>query len=66
MTEGAELTEVQIEQKLHITLYMAEDEVAGEWRLDSNWWNQQKSGYLDGTGEMYDRGFLKINAVDLY
>ena len=26
--------------------------------LDGNWWNQQKSEYLDGTGEAYDEGFL--------
>ena len=32
--EGVELMEVHIEQKLHTTLYMAEDKVAGEQKLD--------------------------------
>ena len=40
--------------------YKVKDEVAGEQRLDGNWRNQQKSDYLDGTGEVYDGGFLKI------
>ena len=64
--EGVELMEVHIEQKLHTTLYMAEDEVAGEQRLDKNWQNQWKSSYLDRTAGAYNRGFLKTKAVDLY
>ena len=36
MMEGAEVTEVHMEQKLHTTLCMVEDEVAGEWKLDGN------------------------------
>ena len=44
MTEGAELMEVHIEQRLHTTLYMVEDEVAEEQKLDSIWWNQWTSG----------------------
>ena len=36
MMEGAEVMEVHMEQKLHTTLHMAEDEVAGEQKLDGN------------------------------
>ena len=48
MTEGAEVMEVHREQKLHTAPGMAKDKVTEEQKLDSNWWNQQKSGYLDG------------------
>ena len=36
MTEGVELMEVCIEQKLHTTICMVEDKVAGEQKLDGN------------------------------
>ena len=66
MTEGVELTEVHIEQKLHTMLCMAEDQVVGVWRLDGNWQNQYKADIWTETGEAYNGGFLIINAVDLY
>ena len=63
--EGEELMEVHIKQKLHTMLYMAEDEVAGEQKLDGIWQNWQTSD-LSETGEAYNGGFLIIKAVDLY
>ena len=36
MMEGAEVTEVHMEQKLHRACHMAKYEVAGEQKFDSN------------------------------
>ena len=60
MIEGVELTEEHIDRSYTQCFYKVKDEVAGRWSLDGNWWNQQKSKYLDRTGEAYDRGFLEI------
>ena len=66
MTEGAEVTEVHMELKLHTAWFMVEDKVAGERKLDDNWQNWYKADIWMGTGEAYNKGFLKIKAVDLY
>ena len=56
--EGAELMEECIDRSYTQLFYKAIDRIVGEWRLDSNWWNQWKSEYLDRTGEAYNEGFL--------
>ena len=64
---GCGIDRMHVEQKLHTTSYMAEGEVVGEQKLDGILMELTDKQFIwMVTGEVYNRGFFIIKAVDLY